>query len=60
LGGWTVPGLGFEIGSVFMLGMGSILLGLPVMFLVSRLDEQKAFFRGETLHADTPVLAPDE
>ncbi len=60
LGGWTVPGLGVEIGSVFMLGMGSILLGLPVMFLVSRLDEQKPFFRGETLHADTPVLAPEE
>ncbi len=60
LGGWTVPGLGVEIGSVFMLGMGSILLGLPVMFLVSRLDEQKLFFRGETLHADTPVLAPEE
>lgn len=60
LGAWTVPGLGIEIGSVFLLGMGSILFGLPVMYFVSRLDEQKRFFRGETLRADTEVLAPEE
>lgn len=60
LGGWTVPGLGIEVGSVFVLGVGSIMLGLPVMFLVSRLSEQKPFFRGESLHADTPVLAPED
>ncbi|MGB7450365.1 MAG: APC family permease [Ornithinimicrobium sp.] len=60
LGGWTVPILGVEVGSVFLLGVGSIVLGLPVMFLVSRLTEQKAFFRGESLHAGTPVLAPED
>jgi len=59
LGGWTIPGTSVEIGSVFLLGMGSILLGLPVMFLIARRQEQKPFFRGESLHHDTPVLAPE-
>jgi amino acid transporter len=59
LGGWTVPGLGWEIGSVFILGIGTILLGLPVMWLLSRREEQRPFFEGRTLHVDTPVKAPD-
>ncbi len=59
IGAWTVPGLGWEIGSVFMFGMGTILLGLPVMFLVSRGEGQKPFFAGQTLHHDTPVKAPE-
>lgn len=59
LGAWTVPGLGWEIGSVFLFGMGTILLGLPIMFILSRREEQKPFFNGETLHVDTPVKAPD-
>ena len=36
LGGWTVPGTSMEIGSVFLLGIGSIVLGLPIMFLIAR------------------------
>jgi len=52
-------GLG-GIGSVFLFGMGSILLGLPVMWLLSRRAEQKPFFAGETLHRDTPILVPEE
>ena len=59
LGGWTVPGTSVEIGSVFLLGIGSIVLGLPIMFLIARRSEQKPFFRGESLHHDTPVLAPE-
>lgn len=59
VGAWTVPGLGWEIGSVFLFGMGTILLGLPVMFLLSRRAEQQPFFHGETLHHDTPVKAPE-
>ena len=46
-------------GSVFLLGIGSIILGLPIMFLIGRRSERKPFFRGESLHQDTPVLAPD-
>lgn len=59
LGGWTIPGTETVIGSVFLLGIGSIVLGLPVMFLIARRQEQKPFFRGESLHHDTPVLAPE-
>ena len=59
LGGWTIPGTSVEIGSVFLLGIGSIILGLPIMFLIGRRSEQKPFFRGESLHHDTPVLAPE-
>jgi hypothetical protein len=29
------------------------------MFLIGRRQEQKPFFRGESLHHDTPVLAPE-
>jgi len=54
-----VPGTSVEIGSVFLLGIGSIVLGLPIMFLIARRSEQKPFFRGESLHHDTPVLAPE-
>jgi amino acid transporter len=59
LGGWTIPGTSVEIGSVFLLGIGSIILGLPIMFLIARRQEQKPFFRGESLHHDTPVVAPE-
>jgi amino acid transporter len=48
------------IGSVFVFGMGTILLGLPIMFVMSRRAEQKPFFAGETLHRDTPILVPEE
>jgi hypothetical protein len=44
---------------VFLLGIGWIVLGLPIMFLIARRQEQKPFFRGESLHHDTPVLAPE-
>jgi hypothetical protein len=56
-GFWTVPGLGWEIGSVFLLGVGSLLLGFVLMSFVYLWD--KSYFRGETLHRDTPVLVPD-
>ena len=59
LGGLTVPGTSWEIGSVFLFGIGTILAGLPIMWLVSRRAEQGPFFAGETLHRDTPVEAPD-
>lgn len=48
------------VGSVFLFGMGSILLGLPIMWILSRRAEQKPFFAGETLHRDTPILVPEE
>jgi len=59
LGGLSVPGTDWEIGSVFLFGMGTILLGLPIMWIMSRRAEQQPFFDGETLHRDTPILVPE-
>ena len=36
----------------------NVVLG-PVMVALSAREEQKPFFRGEALHRDTPVLAPE-
>jgi amino acid transporter len=48
----------FGVGSVFVVGIGSLLLG-AVLMLVRRRAEP-AFFRGETLRTDTPSLVlPD-
>ena len=46
------------VGLVLILGLGLILLGV-VLMLVMR-ARQPAFFRGETLRKDTPVLVVDE
>jgi amino acid transporter len=47
----------FGVGSVFVIGIGSLLVGVVLMFLWQM--KQPAFFRGETLRKDTPVLAPE-
>lgn len=47
----------FGVGLVLILGMGLIVLGL-VLMLIWR-SVQPAFFRGETLQHDTPVLIVD-
>lgn len=53
--GYTVI---FGIGGAFVMGMGSLLVGV-VLMLVWR-SMAPSFFRGETLHRDTPVLVPDD
>ena len=47
----------FGIGGVFVIGIGSLLVGVVLMLLWQL--RQPAFFRGETLTTDTPVLVPD-
>jgi amino acid transporter len=47
----------FGVGLVLILGLGLILLGLVLMFAWRAVEP--AFFRGETLHKDTPVLIVD-
>ena len=42
---------------MLILGLGLILLGLVLMLI--RRSVQPAFFRGETLKHDTPVLIVD-
>jgi amino acid transporter len=46
------------VGLVLILGLGMILLGVVVMLIMRA--RQPAFFRGETLRKDTPVLVVDE
>lgn len=46
------------IGGVFVMGVGSLLVGVVLMFVWQMIAPP--FFRGETLHHDTPVLVPDE
>ena len=46
------------VGSVFIIGVGLLVLGI-VLMEISRF-KSPAFFRGEVLKRDTPVLVPDE
>ena len=52
--GYTVL---FDVGGVFVMGMGSLLIGVVFMLIWQFL--RPAYFRGETLHHDTPVLVPE-
>ena len=48
------------IGGSFVIGIGVILLGFVLMGLWATRPGSRAFFKGESLNADTPVLVPDE
>jgi amino acid transporter len=48
----------FGIGTVFLIGVGVLALGVVLMLIWQR--RAPAFFRGETLRADTPVLIVEE
>ena len=46
-----------SVGGIFVIGIGMLALGVPLMIACAvRLP---AFFRGETLNKDTPILVPD-
>jgi hypothetical protein len=45
------------IGGVFVIGVGMLALGVPLMIACA--VRFRAFFRGETLNEDTPILVPD-
>jgi hypothetical protein len=47
----------FGVGLVLILGVGLILLGLVLMFAWRAVCPD--FFRGETLHKDTPIVVVD-
>ncbi len=55
---FTVPGLHWQIGGVFVIAFISALLGL-IIFIVLRIT-QPPFFKGQTLTRSTPTLVPDE
>ena len=46
-----------SVGGIFVIGIGMLALGVPLM--VACAVRFRAFFRGETLNADTPILVPD-
>lgn len=48
------------VGTAFAVGIGSLLLGVVLMVIWSFFAESKAFFRGESLKRDTPVLVPED
>ncbi|MET0316969.1 MAG: APC family permease, partial [Rhodococcus fascians] len=47
------------VGSVFVVGVGSLLVGAVLMVVWALLPGSKPFFRGESLNAETQVLVPD-
>jgi amino acid transporter len=54
---WTVPGLHWQIGGVFVIALLSALAGIA-WFVYLRIA-QPAFFRKQTLNRSTPTLVPD-
>jgi amino acid transporter len=55
---WTVPGIHWQIGGVFVIVFISWLIGL-IAFIALRIA-QPDFFKGKTLNRATPTLVPDE
>jgi amino acid transporter len=55
--GYTVL---FGVGGVFVIGIGSLLIGAVLMLVWSFFPGSKVFFRGESLNEATEVLVPDD
>jgi len=55
---WTVPGLQWHIGGIFLIAAGAALVGV-LGFIFMRVTAP-AFFRKQTLTRGTPTLVPDE
>jgi amino acid transporter len=55
---WTVPGLRWQVGGIFLVALGAAVLGL-LGFIYMRVSAP-AFFRKQTLTRATPTLVPDE
>ncbi len=47
-------------GGVFVIGIGSLLLGVVLMVVWALFRESRPFFRGESLNRDTEVLVPED
>ncbi|MEV8369560.1 APC family permease [Microbacterium sp. NPDC064584] len=50
----------FGIGGTFVLGIGSLAFGVVLMLIWFAFPRSKAFFRGQSLNRETPVLVPDD
>ncbi len=53
---WNMPITHWQIGGVFLLDFGAVVLGIVLMFVYAGL--RPAFFRGEVLNRDTPTRVP--
>ena len=47
------------VGGVFVIGVGMLALGVPLMVACAAKLSLRPYFRGESLNRDTPVLVPD-
>jgi amino acid transporter len=47
------------IGGVFVIGVGMLALGVPLMVACAAKISLRPYFRGESLNRETPVLVPD-
>jgi len=54
---WTVPGLHWEVGGIFLIALGAAVAGV-LGFIYMRLTEPP-FFKKQTLTRSTPTLVPD-
>ncbi|MET4581281.1 amino acid transporter [Conyzicola nivalis] len=54
--GYTVI---WGVGGVFVVGIGSLALGVVLMALWFVFPRSKPFFRGESLNRETPILVPE-
>jgi amino acid transporter len=50
----------FGVGGVFVIGVGSLLLGVVLMVVWAFFRQSRPFFRGESLNEDTEVLVPED
>jgi amino acid transporter len=55
---WTVPGLHWEIGGIFLIAFGAAVAG--VLFAIYMRITAPPYFKGETLTRSTPTLVPDK
>jgi amino acid transporter len=55
---WTVPGLHWQVGGIFLIALGAAIAGVLV-FIYMRIT-RPAFFKKQTLTRSTPTLVPDE
>ena len=54
---WTVPGLHWQVGGIFLIALGAAIAGVVVFFYMR--VTRPPFFRKETLTRSTPTLVPD-
>ena len=55
---WTVPGLKWHVGGIFLIALCAAIVGLLGFFFMR--VTAPAFFRKETLTRSTPTMVPDE